>query len=60
MRFMMGTSKARNVAPDTLAVTLVSIIQSLSALCLKHAYLLGEHHADGVVPSQHEVEVADA
>jgi len=56
----MGTSKARNVAPDTPAATTVSITQSLSALRLKHAHLLGERHADGAAPSQREAEVADA
>jgi len=56
----MGTFRARNVAPDTPAATPVSITQSLSALRLKHAHLLGERHADGAAPSQREAEVADA
>jgi mitotic spindle assembly checkpoint protein MAD1 len=57
---LMGTFTARNVAPDTPAATPVSITQSLSALRLKHAHLLGEHGADGAALNQREAEVADA
>ena len=56
----MGTSKARNVAPNTLTATPILITQSLSTLCLKHAHLLREHHADSAAPSQRKAEVADA
>jgi len=57
---IVGAFRVRNVPPDTPATTPVSIMHSLTALCLEHAHLLEDHGADRAALCQHELQPADA